>query len=59
MTTQMTSQQIEIGKLEQHPANVRAQSVEAYEPENIVHLKASIVTLGLIQPLVVQKIGSK
>ena len=58
MTNQMTSQQIEIGKLGQHPANVRAKSVEAYEPENIAHLKASIATLGLIQPLVVQKIGS-
>lgn len=58
MTNQMTSQQIEIGKLAQHPANVRAKSVEAYESENIAHLKASIATLGLIQPLVVQKIGS-
>lgn len=57
MNNPMTSQAIEIAKLELHPANVRAQSPETYESENIANLKASLVALGLIQPLVVQKVG--
>ena len=42
-----------------HPANVRSNSPETYDPENIAHLKASIAVLGLLQPLLVQKLDGK
>ena len=56
MTTAMTAANIPLKDLELHPANVRARSPETYEGDNIAHLKASIGALGLIQPLVIQKL---
>ena len=50
---------VTIGELVDHPANVRANSDETREPENIAHLKASIGTLGLLQPILVQKLDGK
>ena len=50
---------IAIGDLVAHPANVRSNSPESYTSENIAHLKASIAVLGLLQPLLVQKIDAK
>jgi ParB family chromosome partitioning protein len=50
---------VAIGDLVAHPANVRTNSPETYASENIAHLKASIAVLGLLQPLLVQKIGGK
>lgn len=50
---------VAINTLIPHPANVRSKSPEAYEPENIAHLTASISVLGLIQPLLVQKLDGK
>jgi hypothetical protein len=38
---------------------VRNKSPESYVSENIAHLKASIAVLGLLQPLLVQKIDGK
>lgn len=59
MTQALKSQSVAIADLVQHPANVRAKSPETYESDNIAHLKASIATLGLLQPLLIQKIGDK
>ncbi|QEP30591.1 ParB/RepB/Spo0J family partition protein [Pukyongiella litopenaei] len=50
---------VAIGDLVAHPANVRSKSPETYASENIAHLKASIAVLGLLQPLLVQKIDGK
>ncbi|OWV37829.1 ParB/RepB/Spo0J family partition protein [Mameliella alba] len=50
---------VAIGDLVAHPANVRTNSPETYASENIAHLKASIAVLGLLQPLLVQKIDDK
>ena len=50
---------VAIGDLVAHPANVRSNSPETYASENIANLKASIAVLGLLQPLLVQKIDSK
>lgn len=50
---------VAIGDLVAHPANVRTNSPETYASENIANLKASIAVLGLLQPLLVQKIGGK
>ena len=55
MTYAMTSLAIPLKDLALHAANVRAKSPETYEADNIAHLKASIASLGLIHPLVVQK----
>ena len=38
---------------------MRSNSPETYDPESIAHLKASIAVLGLLQPLLVQKIDGK
>ncbi|UWR24633.1 ParB N-terminal domain-containing protein [Sulfitobacter sp. S190] len=59
MTHALKPLSVAIGDLVAHPANVRTNSPEAYEAENIAHLKASIAVLGLIQPLLVQKIDGK
>ena len=59
MTHSMTTAAVAINDLVSHPANVRANSPETYETENIAHLKASIAALGVIQPLLVQKINGK
>lgn len=54
MTNAMTQKAIALKDLSLHESNVRAQSAETYETDNIAHLKASILALGLIQPIVVQ-----
>jgi len=59
MTQSFKPTTVAIGDLVAHPANVRTNSPETYASENIAHLKASIAVLGLLQPLLVQKIGGK
>ncbi len=59
MTQAFKPVSVAIGDLVTHPANVRTNSPETYAPENIAHLKASIAVLGLLQPLLVQKIDGK
>ena len=59
MTASFKPVSVTIGDLTAHPANVRSNSPETYDPENIAHLKASIAVLGLLQPLLVQKIDGK
>ena len=59
MTQALKPVSVAIGDLVAHPANVRAKSLESYASENIAHLKASIAVLGLLQPLLVQKIDGK
>ena len=59
MTASFKPVSVAIGDLVPHPANVRSNSPETYDPENIAHLKASIAVLGLLQPLLVQKIDGK
>lgn len=59
MTTSFAPLTIAIGDLVAHPANVRSNSPETYDSENIAHLKASIAVLGLLQPLLVQKLDGK
>jgi ParB family chromosome partitioning protein len=59
MTASFKPVSVAIGDLTAHPANVRSNSPEAYAPDNIEHLKASIAVLGLLQPLFVQKIDGK
>ncbi|MEY8882902.1 ParB/RepB/Spo0J family partition protein [Donghicola sp. XS_ASV15] len=56
MTASFKPVSVAIGDLKAHPANVRSNSPETYDPENIAHLKASIAVLGLLQPLLVQKL---
>jgi len=53
MTTSFAPLTVAIGDLVPHPANVRSNAPETYDPENIAHLKASIAVLGLLQPLLV------
>jgi len=59
MTTSFAPLTVAIGDLVPHSANVRSNSPETYDPENIAHLKASIAVLGLLQPLIVQKLDGK
>ncbi len=59
MTHALKSISVAIGDLTSHPANVRSNSPETYESEAIAHLTASIGVLGIIQPLLVQKIDGK
>ncbi|RKF12539.1 chromosome partitioning protein ParB [Roseovarius spongiae] len=59
MTQALKPVSVAIGDLVAHPANVRTNSPETYASENIAHLKASIAVLGLLQPLLVQKIDGK
>ncbi len=59
MTQSFKPTTVAIGDLVAHPANVRTKSPETYASENIAHLKASIAVLGLLQPLLVQKIDGK
>ncbi|WP_340251714.1 ParB/RepB/Spo0J family partition protein [Sulfitobacter pontiacus] len=59
MTTSFAPLTVAIGDLVAHPANVRSNSPETYDPENIAHLKASIAVLGLLQPLLVQNLDGK
>ena len=59
MTQALQPTTIAISDLVAHPANVRGNSPESYTSENIAHLKASIAVLGLLQPLLVQRIDGK
>ena len=59
MTQSFKPTTVAIGDLVAHPANVRTNSPETYASENIAHLKASIAVLGLLQPLLVQKMDGK
>ena len=59
MTASFKPVAVAIGDLVPHSANVRSNSPETYDPENIAHLKASIAVLGLLQPLLVQKLDGK
>ena len=59
MTASFKTVSVAIGELVAHPANVRSNAPETYDPENIAHLKASIAVLGLLQPLLVQKLDGK
>ena len=59
MTTSFAPLTVALGDLIPHTANVRSNSPETYDPENIAHLKASIAVLGLLQPLLVQKLDGK
>ena len=59
MTQSFKPTTVAIGDLVAHPANVRTNSPATYASENIAHLKASIAVLGLLQPLLVQKIDGK
>ncbi|MEL7178150.1 MAG: ParB/Srx family N-terminal domain-containing protein, partial [Pseudomonadota bacterium] len=59
MTASFKPVSVAIGDLVAHAANVRSNAPETYDPENIAHLKASIAVLGLLQPLLVQKIDGK
>jgi ParB family chromosome partitioning protein len=59
MTASFKPVSVAIGDLTAHPANVRSNSPETYDSENIAHLKASIAVLGLLQPLLVQKLDGK
>ncbi|MCI2400966.1 ParB N-terminal domain-containing protein [Aliiroseovarius subalbicans] len=59
MTVSFKTVSVAIGDLIAHPANVRSNAPETYDSENIAHLKASIAVLGLLQPLLVQKIDGK
>ncbi|MBY5933099.1 ParB/RepB/Spo0J family partition protein [Tateyamaria omphalii] len=59
MTQAFKPVSVAIGDLVAHPANVRVKSPETYASDNIANLKASIAVLGLLQPLLVQKIDGK
>jgi ParB family chromosome partitioning protein len=59
MTASFKPVSVAIGDLTAHSANVRSNSPETYDSENIAHLKASIAVLGLLQPLLVQKLDGK
>jgi ParB family chromosome partitioning protein len=59
MTASFKPVSVAIGDLTAHPANVRSNSPDTYDPENIAHLKASIAVLGLLLPLLVQKLDGK
>ena len=59
MTHSFTPISVTIADLVDHPANVRINAEEANAPENTAHLKASIAMLGLLQPILVQKLNGK
>lgn len=50
---------VAIGDLVDHPANVRINSPDTCDPENVAQLKAGIAALGLLQPILVQKQKTK
>ena len=56
-TPELTETEIAIKDLVIHELNARAGSPETYEAEDIASLAASIATLGLLNPLIVQKTG--
>ena len=54
-TPELTDTQVALKDLHLHPLNARAASPKAYEASDIPVLAASIATLGLLNPLIVQK----
>ena len=56
-TPELTDIEIAIKDLVLHDLNARAGSPETYEDDDIAILAASIATLGLLNPLIVQKTG--
>ncbi|MGR3435780.1 MAG: ParB/RepB/Spo0J family partition protein [Shimia sp.] len=54
-TPELTDTQVALRDLHLHPLNARAASPEAYTAADIPVLAASIATLGLLNPLIVQK----
>ncbi len=57
MTTDLNQTTIALKDLSLHELNARAGSPETYEADDIACLAASIATLGLLNPLIVQKVG--
>ncbi|MGR3436774.1 MAG: hypothetical protein ACU0CO_18100, partial [Shimia sp.] len=55
-TPELTDTQVLLKDLQLHPLNARAASPEAYTADDIPVLAASIATLGLLNPLIVQKV---
>ena len=56
-TTDLTAMDVALKDLTLHELNARAASPETYEDDDIACLAASIATLGLLNPLIVQKVG--
>ena len=56
MTPELTETQIALKDLHLHPLNARASSPDAYEAADIPVLAASIATLGLLNPIIAQKV---
>ncbi|WP_299845761.1 ParB/RepB/Spo0J family partition protein, partial [uncultured Jannaschia sp.] len=56
-TTDLTAMDVALKDLALHDLNARAGSPETYEADDIANLAASIDTLGLLNPLIVQKTG--
>ncbi|MGR3435400.1 MAG: ParB/RepB/Spo0J family partition protein [Shimia sp.] len=54
-TPELTDTQVALKDLHLHPLNARAASPDAYTADDIPVLAASIATLGLLNPLIVQK----
>jgi ParB family chromosome partitioning protein len=54
-TPELTDTPVALRDLHLHPLNARASSPEAYTADDIPVLAASIATLGLLNPLIVQK----
>ncbi len=57
MTTDLNPMTIPLKDLTLHELNARAASTDTYEADDIAVLAASIATLGLLNPLIVQKTG--
>ncbi|TFL17234.1 ParB/RepB/Spo0J family partition protein [Jannaschia formosa] len=55
-TPELTDAHVALRDLHLHPLNARAASPEAYDAPDIPVLAASIATLGLLHPLIVQKV---
>ncbi|MDO5759290.1 MAG: hypothetical protein Q4P24_17940 [Rhodobacterales bacterium] len=55
MTPHLTPMSIALKNLSLHDVNARAGFPEIYEGDDIASLAASIATLGLLNPLIVQK----
>ena len=55
MTPELTATTVALKDLTLHELNARAGSPETYEAGDIANLAASIATLGLLNPLIVQK----
>ncbi|WP_419741226.1 ParB N-terminal domain-containing protein [Ruegeria sp.] len=52
-----TPADIPLGQLALHPGNVRAHNETAYTETSVAALAANICAVGLLQPLLVQKLG--